>query len=158
MKLRSVRVGQRRAVAAVLLAIAVCTASAGCGAGRTAAHAADDVAHVPRPHVEVPVPHAGGGAVNESSVAARKAEILSSIEDMSTDDRRTAIEVACRFKSRYDLSQIEDDEELVYKAALEFGGDATKGARVVVLAHDLYSADDPADAVGQTAAAYFCGP
>lgn len=136
---------------AVLVAFGLC----GCGAaGRTATRVGDDVAHIPRPHVEVPIPHVDG---DEASVAARQAEILSPVDDMSPDDRLTAIDVACRFRTIYDLSQIEDDGELVYKAALEFGGDTTKGARVIVLVRDLHSADDPSDVIGQAAAAGICG-
>jgi hypothetical protein len=151
MKSRSACSNLRRAMVAVLLAFGVC----GCGAaGRTASHVGDDVAHLPRPHVEAPIPHVNG---DEAAVAARQAEILSPADDLSLDDRLAAIDIACRFKTIYDLSRIEDDEELVYKASLEFGGDTTKGARAVALVRDLQAADDPSDVIGQAAAAGICG-
>jgi hypothetical protein len=145
----------RRAAVTALIAFGLC---AGCGsAGRTAAHVGDDVAHVPRPHVEVPVPHVGEGGADEAAVAARQSEILTPVDDMTAADRQTAIDFACRARTGYDLSQIEDDDELVYEAALEFGGDTTKGVRAVELVRDLYESDSPADVIGQAAATGICG-
>ncbi|HEY7593940.1 MAG TPA: hypothetical protein VH969_12360 [Actinophytocola sp.] len=139
-------------VRALVAALLCATAVAGCGAARTAAHAGEDLAHAPRPHVEVPPAHVD---VDEAAVAAREADILAAA-DVGADDRESVIEVACRLKAGYDLSQA-DEDDLVYEATMELGGDTTKGARAVALAYDLYSADDPADALGQAAVASICG-
>lgn len=116
----------------------LCMASlTGCGLFRGAARHAEDVP-VPPPHVEVPAPPVGGAPVEEAAaVTARKAEILAPVDDLNAEERRQVIEAACGLRSLYDLSQVEDENELVYEAAVELGGDEGRASRQAGLRHLL---------------------